>query len=271
MRKGKYPNRASARIILTTRDLELLKFLWDMKLASLDQIKKRFYSDTGMHTAQRRLLKLLRATYIRKLELITEKFGLKSIYSISKKGENLCKKLDDYFINQNKAASQAPLHDLALVDLREALELRFSEVYFWSENALSHLGSRHQRHRGLEALARSHSDAGLSINGQFDEQELVIGIEYEAQQKSQDRIRGRIATYHSEEKVQAVLCFAASKEIIRTMQNAEKKYIKSQPPKFYFSRYEEFISPKAECVFENCFRQKFKLKFAKGILNWTQI
>lgn len=239
-----------------------------MKLASLDQIKNRFFSETGMHTAQRRLLKLLNAQYIRKLKFFTDDFGLKSIYSISKKGEKLCKNIDVLSYERKNSSSQAPFHDLALVDIRLALEANFPSATFWSENALKNLVIQPERHRGLEALARAHSDGGLCLGTHDSNSDLVIGVEYEANQKSRERINGRIATYYSEERIEVVLFFAASHEVIRSVKNAERRYMKSQSPKLYFATFQNFISNQSKCIYENCLGQTFEMNMNEDGIVW---
>ena len=128
---SKYPNnrrinlfekrKKATNVVLRVRDFNILRFLFENKVVSRDQINQRFFPGASKDAVNKRLRKIMSLSLIRR-KPITVGHRVIYGYSLTRCGLDEIKPMLGYEVKTSSVQSECPRHDLALNDIRRKFE-----------------------------------------------------------------------------------------------------------------------------------------------------
>ncbi len=231
------------------RDRRLLNFLFENKVATLDQMVKYIYKTDVMAYPKRRIKNMVEAG------IISRKFDAQKsgewIYSIKRKmvRENHI----DYNLEKGvHLGSYAELHDIGLVEVRECFS-RFKAVKeYYTENMQIYYFTEDFYER------QNHLKPDAIIEFEKENFKGYLPIELELTSKSAKRYRDILIRYINSEDFSLVVFICGSKRVEDDVRRAERKLLgaNSESKIIYTSYHDvlnskeslEFISGDGKCV-----------------------
>ncbi len=227
-------------VILTTRDREVLRSLYDNTVMTFSQIAVRHFANVAKPTVINRLSKLERAGFISReriprMELGRDKNAIGVVFQVTRLG----------ILSLRQSASGSDLraqpfrihhhslnHDLILVDLTTALQRRFPDSKITNGKLLAVTGKA----EAIPDLVLTRPDG-----------KTKVAIELELNSKSERRYQEIVLRYRMSQEYQRVIYFLddpyIAKLITRLILN-RNPHPKEVPMtgKFTFVRLSEFIT-----------------------------
>ncbi len=227
-------------VILTTRDREVLRSLYDNTVMTFSQIALRHFANVAKPTVINRLSKLERAGFISReriprMELGRDKNAIGVVFQITRLG----------ILSLRQSASGSDLraqpiriyhhslnHDLILVDLAVALERRFPGAIVTNGKLLA-----------LSGKAEAMPDLVLERAGE----KTKVAVELELSSKSERRYQEIVLRYRMSKEYHEVIYFLDDPYIERLItrvilnRNPHPKEV-PMTGKFTFVRASEFIT-----------------------------
>lgn len=227
-------------VILTMRDHDLLRSLYDNTVMTFSQIAARHFANVAKPTVINRLSKLERAGFVSReriprMELGRDKNAIGVVFQITRLG----------ILSLRQSASESDLraqptrihhhslnHDLILVDLAGALQRRFAGATITNGKLLS-------------AIGKAEAMPDLVLQRPTDKGK--VAIELELSSKSERRYQEILLRYRMSKEYQQVIYFLDDPYIERLI----TRVILNRTPhpketyttgKFYFSQANEFIT-----------------------------
>lgn len=254
MRKDR---RTTKNTVLCNRDLHIMRSLFESKVMNRKQIGDKFFPDVSKDTVNRRLRK------ITSLGLITRKpFELElnvfHSYSLTKKGLAKIKPLLPYDVKAVQLASECPLHDITLNDIRQAFEAKKSVQSYYTENVLQTCDD-FKLDEQFEPFIELNSDAMVEVDSKVGM--LNLAIEFDMIHKSKDRYRQKVNAYYVKQGIDGVLYVCASKHILNRLLKIDKAVADHHKcgHKLYFALLENVTGATDELTFTNARRGIFNV------------
>jgi hypothetical protein len=247
-----------AGLILTKRDLGLLRALYQHTFLSFDQVMRFHFRGNSKATVSNRLAKLLHAGFIRKLRVGTVIYhsGPKTIGTILTLTNQALIVLratepSEKFLDQVPRISTLTLHhDLLLIECSERLKAFLPDVKVVNARLL-----------GLKALRdRQLPDAVIEVprrSTQMAERPWRFAIELELSQKSERRYREIILNYRMSNEFDGVLYIHNGNGIREKIQSVILGYktpsglAMQATGTFYFAELNEFLREGPRLVMSN--------------------
>lgn len=232
------PSRAN--VILTTRDREVLRSLYDNTVMTFSQIATRHFANVAKPTVINRLSKLERAGFISReriprMELGRDKHAIGVVFQVTRLGIlSLRQSADGRELRGQpiRIHHHSLSHDLILVDLSLALQRRFPGAIVTNGKLLALSGK-------AEALP------DLVLERPCERGKVAIELELTA--KSERRYQEIVLRYRMSKEYQQIIYFLDDPYIERLI----TRVIMNRNPhpketcmtgKFYFSQANEFIT-----------------------------
>jgi hypothetical protein len=211
--------KVKREIVLTSRDFEILQFVFEQRAVSCKQLAQRFFSIASFQAAHARLEKLITTNYLEKLYTLWNDTRTVA-YGITKKGVKAIGEKYHYQITGGNYRSDSINHDLGLVVLRERLEkLKMVDNYF-SESMLKNCpdlsGSEKYREFSI-----ANSDAALAIDTIKDQ--FQVAVEYEISDKKKSRYVDKLVDYYFSPSVALVLYVCGNARIEKLIRAADSE------------------------------------------------
>lgn len=223
---------------VTPKDIELFEYLHAMKVATVDQVHRDIYSHLKKTGVYCRLRRLQRAGLIRSYQDFES--GGQKVISLKKPT------FDRYLSNAEERAlelkSDAVKHDLTLNNIRHRLLQCTRVKRYYSENQIQ-TWSDTLRNGSFIDLAGFHNDAVVEI--QFDDDILLIPLEYEGSLKQFNRNEEIVKRIYSRQNIQAILYVCSEKGMIDKFKRIEERFFKDRTPKFFYKLLQELSSDEA--------------------------
>lgn len=231
------------------RDLRILQFLFEHKVASRDQIHYHFFSDASRRAVNRRLKKILDLGLIRRMPVEAEN-GLIFSYLVTQKGMDKVMSILPYGTDNNGTQSYCPLHDMTLVDIRRAFEAQDSVQEYYTENVLQRSYDFKENHP-FRPFVELHSDGVISIDAKTGI--LNLAVEFEAHKKTIERYRKKLDDYYLKRKVKGVLYICSDESILNTLSKTDKEVFTrhSRSSKMYLALLKDVIQSNKGMTFRN--------------------
>lgn len=238
---------------LSEHDLNLLKYLFKVKVATYKQIHRDIYPMYAMKTTYKRVItlqknRLLFSSYNR-IGLPKEK-----VLSLTKLGYGKFVEIGGE--SRVELKSDAVAHDLVLADIRHKfLKLKQIKDYY-TENQVQTWWQKSSDYvqKGLASL---NTDA-LALTSIGDE--LVwAAIEYEPSEKSEARYRSIVKRFYSNDDLTFVLYCCGNEKIKSRLIEAEQKIYKNSFPKLFFN-VKNFSNTGDTFIFLNRDKKKLSLQ-----------
>ena len=220
---------------LKERDFKLFELLFQYKIADASQIREFCYPTADITDVRRRLKKLERFKLLASRRL-SEKSHTYKIFHLTKHGTKYLGKDYEGRLAKAKLKSDAPFHDLVLLNIGQLLSSKSVVEEYLTENLLQSEDSCH-KDRFMRAFVVLNSDAFLRLV--FQGERYNVAVEYERTAKHQKRYETLVDEYHAFSSVDAVFYFYESDKVKETIIRKEESKWQDNQPKFYFCRLEK--------------------------------
>lgn len=238
---------AKNRAVLTERDLLVLNFLFEQRVANFEQIANRFFPQTKVFNVYRRLTKLAKAKFIVKIGVQTEGFIL-NVYGLDESGLSAVSKGYKFSITKPLYKSDSILHDVALVDIRERFRKTKMVVEYYTENVLQGCGN-FLDNENFKSFVHLNSDAALTIrtsSGQHN-----VALEYEVSDKQKSRYEKKLTDYYFAPTIAGVFYICENPFIENLIKRVDVEVGAKSEPKVYTCLRQNLQNENGSMVFTN--------------------
>ena len=241
--------RKSKNVILCSRDMRIMRSLFESKVMSREQINNQFFPNVSKYTVNIRLHKIMSLGLIKRKPIAVER-GVFYGYSLTQKGLAAIKPTLPYEVKAVRASSECPLHDIALNDIRKGFENRAAVQNYYTENVMQSCNEYHND-RKFQPFIELNSDAMAEVDTRIGV--LNLAIEFDATHKSKHRYRKKVNDYYVEHGVDGVLYICANKYILHALLRVDKEVSERHAcdPKLYFALLNDVTGAVGEMAFTN--------------------
>jgi hypothetical protein len=223
---------------LSKREFSVLVYLYKVKIASIDQLRRDVFSDTGERWMFRVLKRLFQG------ELITKRYvdqpGFRRGFQLSKKAMRKYKPVDAK-VPWREIESHCPIHDLILNDIRYHLN-GFEEVKeYFTENEIKSKVNYCQTFP-VEEFYCVNPDGGAIVH--IKGKDRYIAIEFERNIKGHDRYLQLLRAYYSKPTISAVIYIFDDLKMLHSVQADERALIGESESKVFFLELDQLFKTK---------------------------
>lgn len=227
------------RVMVTSRDKAIFRFLFEQKVASQESIHNRFFSGKSNEACIKRMQMLFKCDFVKKINVpIIDRYRV--IYSLTEKSFRLIKDGLSLNGNETRLKSDSIEHDLELTKLRLVIEDFSKIVRVYPENYLQccNLGEHED---ALLPLKEINADAALLYRGKKGS--FFLSFEYERTLKQRSRYKEKLLDYYLDKEITAVLYLCKTRQIERVIRQVDNEYRKERASKVYTLCHEEIQLP----------------------------
>lgn len=232
---------------LTLRDIKIVQFVFEQRVASFSQLAEKFFPAVGIPTAFKRFEKLHLSGYLTKNYIVWEN-SRTAYFGSTEKGIKLIAEHYRYKITKPDFKSDSVVHDLGLVRLRKRIEQSKLLVEYLSESMLQSCSALSEN-ENLSAFSRINSDAALCLNKQNVKH--FVALEYEISDKSSARYAKKLSEYYMAHKIGVVLYVCGDKEIQSMIRQIDKQVDHKSIAKVFTCVENNLQNPTDRLVFLN--------------------
>jgi len=246
-KKKKKRKKKEPWLVLTERDMGLLKFLFEHKIATMTQISKHCYPTTHIENARKRVSRMEKKGFLKSDGCIQNQKLLKT-YHLSHVG------YQEFYENYRleglkgfKLKSDCPNHDMIALEVIEAIKKKENAIEVLTENY-------------IQALGGDTDDAGqdrayeIRVDGfvkyKFNDSLINMAIEYEHSRKSPARYANLVDKYYYDSGLRGVFYFYKEDCTRRAIEKREAEKWHEIYPRFYFFKLENVQDLEKEMIFE---------------------
>ena len=231
------------------RDFQILRFLFQQKIASLNTVWNFFFTHTSRNSCTKRMQKLITYGLVGKTGYNKDSKRLQVAYYLTQKGYRVIK--DNLCLLRDTATfkSDSIEHDIQLSEIREKVSKLNSVERYYSENAIKNLdlGVFEEKIRPYKVLR---SDAVLELN--LEDESFFVALEYERERKQESKYRRKIRDYYLESSALAAFYICKEPAIIKTIRKVDKEVSqKFDNPKIYTILEKDFQNTEGKLAFRN--------------------
>lgn len=249
-----------SKLIITSRDLEVFRYLWRWKVLSTRAISKKFFPEANPYSTYIRLTRLHRAGFIMPVPLDND--GMEAWTLTKKSFQRIKSRMVELAVDGYK--SENYYHDFitSAFHLGEWLTDQPDGAHTFSEQQLRRipqdlwpewvLQSDTHRPDGYSRISRN----GHSFN---------IAFEAELSHKSKNRYERTVVFYDSQISIRFVFWLVGSNGIFNTIRSAFEKYQIRDWSKHHFIKLEDFNKQAWEAKF---IEGEFKGKTISSLLGY---
>ncbi len=233
-------------VFITKRDEHIFSFLYMFKIASREQLHKKFFPNASLRVALRRLEILRQVNLIKVIPLETETGAFRKAYSLTPRA------FKEYIdpngkCNRQELRSDAKNHDIRLGDIYLSL-INYKEVtQYYPENLLQ-AGLTRNSKVDLTRLHDNGHDAIFLLNKKADTY-YPVAIEYEHSSKTQKRYHHFFSKVYTTSRLEAVYYICKSQAVLDKVISIDRKYYADLPVKIFYQLYDEVIKEEKSLVF----------------------
>ncbi|MCB0309258.1 MAG: hypothetical protein KDD48_07785 [Bdellovibrionales bacterium] len=232
---------------ITPRDIELFHYLFANKVALKTQIMRDVFRKSHP-TVSLRLQKLVHHHWLDRTAI--SGFGnMRYTYSISTKTLGEYIQSEWYDLTESKRKSDAPAHDIVLIDIRNKLKSLSNVTQIISENMLQRKPSNSSSD-SYGAFRRLNSDNALKLSFP-NEDEYLLPLEYEASTKSSSRCRDKVMQYYTMTDFPAILYIVEKTSTQKQLVLCEQDLVQNARPKLFFAQANDVLHHEGKVTFTN--------------------
>lgn len=243
-------------IELQNRDLQVLKFVFSRRVASMDQIARRHFSNCARTVPFRRLRLLTRSGLLRSDCVFIESLMRKYV-SLTEKGWLHINEAWPYEMDTPHFISESPAHDLRLGDLVSRFEQLATFHSFISENMLQSSSELSQDER-LRDLVKLQADGALLLNG-ADGRIYIYGLEMEISKKNPERLQEKLSAYYMAEGINGVIYVCSSNEIMALLARTDEQIRKERDSILHLGLETDVLNAQEKIFFRNAQKHGIEL------------
>jgi len=236
---------ARGGLYVTKRDVELFRYLFLMKIATAEQINKELFGHKNSQSVTERLKQLVEKRYLQRTPVLFE--TLKYSYSITP-GSFQSYLAKDIKRQWRQLKSEAPGHDLTLVDIRRRLIKCGKVLTYLTENAIE-AEFDCPVDFPIRPFLEAHSDGAILFrhNGKH----FFLAIEYENSPQNSDLYRRRFLDYHLKRDVHGVIYITRDRSLKERLMALDRKQPDITHSKFFFTDLAEVLRSETKLRFSN--------------------
>ena len=233
---------------LQPRDMAIMQFVFSSRVATLEQLGKRFFPERHKSAVARRLRQLCSMGFFRAGAILLDG-RMQKVFFPESKCIGVVGNLWDFTIDKPQFKSESVSHDIRLGDLRFRLEKLTEYRDFISENLLS---SSHELadSQVFGDFVKVHSDGALKLLGK-DGLEYLFSIELELTDKGTPRYKEKLAAYYLTNSIEGVIYVCAEQGIIFSLKEADREVRGNRNSILYFGLEKNTIEAPNKIIFEN--------------------
>jgi len=236
---------------LTKRDIEMCMYIFENRVATSDQLRRRFFPKNKEHTsaARNRILKLCRQELLRPCVAMANHKIIR-YYEIAKEVFPFVCERWGFEIDDPKFHSESPYHDIRLNEIRSVFErFKLFEKYY-PENMLQSSSVLQDELRTREA-ARVQSDGVLLLKDQ-DNTEFNFAIELETSKKAPDRYTKKLWDYYrNSSQLDGILYICSDQQIINAIVKADKAVREDRDSLLHYALENDVLKSDGQIIFTN--------------------
>ncbi len=245
------------KLILQTRDIQILKFVFACRAVTYNQIGQRHFGNSSSSALRRRLKALARAGYLKTSVIELFEKVIKVVQPLPKSWEAIEGKWP-FEIDKPYFKSESLEHDVRLAELFLRFEKLSCFRSFMTENLLA--SSKILANDPVyESAAKIHSDGVLSLfdsNGQLK----IYAIEMELNKKTIQRYTQKLVDYYLSQGLDGVLYVTPDQEIQRLLAKVDSEVCNGRESFLYFALESEVKSNQPNITFKNSKEQILEFK-----------
>lgn len=251
----------SSRLLLSPLDREFFRYLFVTKGAMIEQINRDVYGYQRPKSLYERIKKF------ESLGLIEETphclHRRRKVVSLTAQGFR--KFVTNGDEKRIELRSQAPHHDIRLVDIRAELRRSHLVAEYVTENELQS-AKCYEEDPSWSSFVYVHCDGALCA--QLSAGKAYLAVEYEAQRKTKDRYRKLLKKYYAEADIPAVLYVGADQSILNVVKQVEAEVDADYRKVFYTPLPDLLTGPVLE--FQNIAGKVLSLGEKRALeINWN--
>lgn len=234
-------------IRLSCRDHSTIKYVFEQKVVSFNQIHENFFYGLNHSTSFLRLKKLIQYDFLKKFGIDYDGKN-KSYYTLGDEGLRLVANFYTFDTESIRYKSDSVLHDLRLSHFRNIFEKLHMVGAYFSENYIHncYLGTDNNELRPLRAI---NSDAAIKI---LDPKgDYIVSLEYEKSLKNLDRYERKLTDYYYDSDITAAFYICENRKIARAIKKIDIMVGESFAPKIYTIEAKNVQEQKTNLPFMN--------------------
>lgn len=232
-------------MVLTERDIALLRYLHAVKISTFQRIKREIFPDYHLKSVCNRVYRLennglVRGWCNRRIE------NGERLIALTKKG--FADFVADGGEMRAELSSDSTEHDLALGEIRSLLLAANRVSTYHTENQLQTWGKTKLDPR-LAPFVDLNCDGLATLK--FADEHIFAPIEYDATLKGHDRYCSLLKRYYQHDDVLLIIFIASKTDILNRVSDIERQIFPSNEPKFVYALLEN-LRQDAQVSFKNC-------------------
>ena len=244
------------KYFLRERDHKLFDFLYQFKVATVDDIRALIFDGIGRQNVYSRLKELVQLKLIQKVPY--QRAGrFLAAYSLTDKcfKKLVCTEGERASLRKQFKSGKVE-HDLSIVTIYRRLIQSPVVANFLAENVLMS-NSAIIRSLDLEEWLKNSPD-GILIH-ESSKGRYLLPFECELSIKAGFRYETKLINYYQSEKVPAIIYICGNAKVKDTIRRVEKRYCHQYPPKVFYGLLEDGQKQGSPWIFSN--RKSVQLKF----------
>ena len=236
------------KVIITPRDRDLFLYLFQNKIANVQQIKRDLFPKVAMQTMYVRLGKLRKAGWIESTPYMERK-TISSYFNVTP--ECVKHHLEESIeVKGGSFKSDSISHDLKLNDIRKYFLGKKRIKSYFTENELVSNNDL-KENRKIASYGSTRVDAVVRVEAKNGDL-CHLGMEYEHTLKSKKRCREKVRRYYLRPQAEVILFIYRSKSIYNCFKKVEEDFAQQyRRPKLFFLSLKEVTSENHEVIFRN--------------------
>jgi hypothetical protein len=243
-------------LVLQARDKTVLKFVYEQRVVSFEQIARVFFVGNHKSIPSRRLKLLRKEGYLWMDFIMYGEIG-KRYFGSTPMGFEVIRRSWRFHVDRPLYRSESVAHDLRIVDFVLKLQQLKQFGKFYSENLLQSSTDLAEDHV-LKAFSRANSDGCLVIKNDKSETSIVCGFEMEINPKSIERYKTRLAHYYQAHHVDCVLFVCSQQSIINAIAKADAQLRDRRESLLYFTLEKSAFTEDGKLIFRNASGKKLE-------------
>lgn len=236
------------KLVLQTRDIHLLKFVFACRAVTYDQIARRHFQNVSDTVVRRRLKALTKAGYLKTTVIELFDKVVKAVQPQPKIWEAIQDKWP-FEIENPHFKTESLEHDVRLANLFLRLEKLNCFRSFMTENLM--VSSKALANDSTyESATRIHSDGVLTVIG-ADGKFQTYAVEMEISKKVPGRYTQKLIEYYISQGLDGVLYVTPDNEVQRVLAKSDLEVGADRDPFVYFADEKDVNSSQSIITFKN--------------------
>lgn len=207
-------------IEIQPRDLAILRHVFAHRVATYDQVHRKFFSQNFESVSRNRIRKLVLEGYLR-TSVCERGQSLIRVLSLTEKTWPLISQEWDFDVDKPHFHSESVKHDFGLTEVAFKFEKLSSFVRFLPENLLQSSSELAADPFFRDAI-KLQSDGVLVLNDE-DGGSFVFAVEYEISKKAPDRYIKKLEAYYRVGGIDGVLYVCGNQQILDAVARADRQ------------------------------------------------